>query len=114
MVCFVAQSREISTKFMSGNVIFTWPSSGNSSSYDVIITRNTTQDPSERITVPQYIVKDAILYDSIGILMYYLTPDVHGITSAYKGIYLFFLLDFQKLNDKLKLIERNIRPHLLR
>lgn len=90
MLCFVAQPLEISTKFMSGNVIFTWPSSGNSSSYDVTITRNTTKDKSKRITVPQYIVKDAILYESIGILMYYLTPDVHEITSAYKGIYLFF------------------------
>lgn len=114
MVCFVAKLQEISTKFMSGNVIFTWPPSGNSSSYNVTITRNTTKDSSERITVPQYIVKDAILYESIGILMYYLTPEVHGIRSAYKGIYSFFLLDFQKLNDKLKLIERNIRPHLSR
>lgn len=98
MVCFVAKTQEISTKFMSGNVIFTWPSSGNSSSYDVIITRNTTEDPLKRITVPQYIVKDAILYESIGILMYYLTPSVHRINSAYRGIYSFFF-NFQKLND---------------
>ncbi|XP_052692710.1 uncharacterized protein LOC128170988 isoform X2 [Crassostrea angulata] len=86
MVCFVAQSQEISTKFMSGNVIFTWPPSGNSSSYDVIITRNTTKDPLERITVPQCIVKDAILYDSIGISVVYLTPDVRLIRSAYNVV----------------------------
>lgn len=86
MVCFVAQSQEISIKFMSGNVIFTWPPSGNSSSYDVIITRNTTKDPLERITVPQCIVKDAILYDSIGFSVVYLTPDVRLIRSAYNGI----------------------------
>lgn len=91
LVCFVAQSQEISTKFMSGNVIFTWPSSGNSSSYDVTITRNTTKDPSKRIRVPECIVKNAILYHSIGISMYYLTPTVREIRSTYNGIKSLFL-----------------------
>uniref|UniRef100_K1PYB9 Uncharacterized protein n=1 Tax=Magallana gigas TaxID=29159 RepID=K1PYB9_MAGGI len=80
-----AQSEEISTKFMSGNVIFTWPSSGDSSSYDVTITRNTTKDQRKRITVPEYIVKNAILYHSIDITMYYLAPTVREIRSAYNG-----------------------------
>lgn len=91
LVCFVVQSQEISTKFMSGNVIFTWPSSGNSSVYDVIITRNTTKDPTKRITVPEYIVKNATLYHSIGISMYYLKPNVREIRSAYNGIWSLFL-----------------------
>lgn len=96
MVCFVAQSQEISTKFMSGNVIFTWPSSGNSSLYDVAITRNTTKDQWKRITVPEYIVKNAILYHSIGISMYYINPTVREIRSAYNGIKSLFLLLINK------------------
>lgn len=72
---------------MSGNVIFTWPS-GNSSFYDVSITRDTTKDPTAyRINVSQYIVNDVMLYDSISISMFYLTPTVRGISSTYNGIY---------------------------
>lgn len=81
-----AQSQEISTKFMSGNVIFTWPS-GNSSFYDVSITRDTTRDPTaDRINVSQYIVNDVMLYDSISISMYYLTPTVREISSTYNVV----------------------------
>lgn len=90
MVCFVAQSQKISTKYMSGNVIFTWPSSGNSSSYDVTITRNTTAGRSDRVTDSQYEVKDAILYDFIDIQIVYHKPKQLSIRSSYKGIqYLF-------------------------
>lgn len=76
---------------MSGNVIFTWPSSGNSSSYDVYITRPTTGNHA-RVDVPQYIVKDAIFYDSIGILIYYLSSALPEIRSTYNGIWSLFLL----------------------
>uniref|UniRef100_A0A8W8P7N7 Uncharacterized protein n=1 Tax=Magallana gigas TaxID=29159 RepID=A0A8W8P7N7_MAGGI len=49
---------------MSGNVIFTWTPS-NYSSYDVLITRDTTQDSWIRVIDTQYTVRDALLYDSI-------------------------------------------------
>lgn len=91
MVCFVAQSQKISTKFMSGNVIFTWPSSGNSSQYDVYITRDTTKGSADRVTDPQYIVEDAMLYNSIDIRMFYLNQNNLELRSSYKGIYLFFI-----------------------
>lgn len=70
---------------MSGNVIFTWPSSGNSSSYDVYITRHKTPNYT-RVDVPQYIVKDAIFDDSIDILIYYLSSALPEIRSTYNGI----------------------------
>lgn len=91
MVCFVAQSHTISTKFMSGNVIFTWPSPGNSSLYDVYITRDTTEGPVDRVTDSQYIVEDAMLYNSIGIRMFYLKQNNLELRSSYNGIYLFLI-----------------------
>uniref|UniRef100_A0A8W8P7P3 Ig-like domain-containing protein n=1 Tax=Magallana gigas TaxID=29159 RepID=A0A8W8P7P3_MAGGI len=61
------QNVQISTRFMSGNVIFTWTPS-NHSSYYILITRDTTSDRSwTRVTDTQYIVTDVLLYDKITI-----------------------------------------------
>uniref|UniRef100_A0A8W8P3Z9 Uncharacterized protein n=1 Tax=Magallana gigas TaxID=29159 RepID=A0A8W8P3Z9_MAGGI len=52
---------------MSGNVIFTWRPS-YSSSYYVLITRDTTRDRIwTRVTDTQYTVRDVLLYDNITI-----------------------------------------------
>uniref|UniRef100_K1Q929 Uncharacterized protein n=1 Tax=Magallana gigas TaxID=29159 RepID=K1Q929_MAGGI len=52
---------------MSGNVIFTWTPS-NYSSYDVLITRDTTSDTLwTRVSDTQYTVRDVLLYEKITI-----------------------------------------------
>ncbi|XP_052692716.1 uncharacterized protein LOC128170993 isoform X1 [Crassostrea angulata] len=56
----------ISTRFMSGNVIFTWTPS-NYSFYNVLITRDTTSGYWTRVTDTQYIVTDVLRYDKITI-----------------------------------------------
>eukprot|EP00105_Crassostrea_gigas_P041559 XP_019925707.1 PREDICTED: uncharacterized protein LOC105335173 [Crassostrea gigas] len=61
------QHLQISTRFMSGNVIFTWTPS-NYSSYDVLITRDTTSDTLwTRVSDTQYTVRDVLLYEKITI-----------------------------------------------
>eukprot|EP00105_Crassostrea_gigas_P020958 XP_011439895.1 PREDICTED: uncharacterized protein LOC105337033 [Crassostrea gigas] len=68
LICLVqGQNLTLSTKFMSGNVIFTWTPS-NYSSYYVIITRDITRDTTwTRVTDTQYTVGDVLQYDSIAI-----------------------------------------------
>eukprot|EP00105_Crassostrea_gigas_P006932 XP_011421012.1 PREDICTED: uncharacterized protein LOC105323640 [Crassostrea gigas] len=61
-----SQHVQISTRFMSGNVIFTWTSS-NYSSYDISLTRDTAADAWTRMRYAQYTVRDALLYDNIAI-----------------------------------------------
>lgn len=52
---------------MSGNVIFTWTPS-NYSTYDVLITRDTTRDTTwTRVSDTQYTVRDVLLYKKITI-----------------------------------------------
>ncbi|XP_052710525.1 uncharacterized protein LOC128184925 [Crassostrea angulata] len=68
ILCFVqGQILHISTLFMSGNVVFRWTPSSNSSNYYVFITRDRSTDARTRVYDTQYTVKDAILYDSITI-----------------------------------------------
>lgn len=52
---------------MSGNVVFRWTPSSNSSNYYVFITRDRSTDARTHVYDTQYTVKDAILYDSITI-----------------------------------------------
>uniref|UniRef100_K1QI22 Ig-like domain-containing protein n=1 Tax=Magallana gigas TaxID=29159 RepID=K1QI22_MAGGI len=52
---------------MSGNVVFRWTPSSNSSNYYVFITRDRITDARTHVYDTQYTVKDAILYDSITI-----------------------------------------------
>ncbi|XP_052692711.1 uncharacterized protein LOC128170990 [Crassostrea angulata] len=67
LLCFVhSQNVQISTRFMSGNVIFTWTPS-NYSSYDISLTRDTAADAWTRMRYAQYTVRDALLYDTITI-----------------------------------------------
>lgn len=63
---FVGQNLTLSTKFMSGNVIFTWTPS-NYSSYDVLITRDTTNDGWTRTSDTQHTVRNVLRYDTITI-----------------------------------------------
>eukprot|EP00105_Crassostrea_gigas_P018388 XP_011436498.1 PREDICTED: uncharacterized protein LOC105334657 isoform X2 [Crassostrea gigas] len=68
ILCFVeGQILHISTLFMSGNVVFRWTPSSNSSNYYVFITRDRITDARTHVYDTQYTVKDAILYDSITI-----------------------------------------------
>ncbi|XP_052710539.1 hemicentin-1-like [Crassostrea angulata] len=68
ILCFVqGQILYISTLFMSGNVVFRWTPSSNSSNYYVFITRDRITDARTHVYDTQYTVKDAILYDSITI-----------------------------------------------
>nr|XP_034322748.1 carcinoembryonic antigen-related cell adhesion molecule 5 [Crassostrea gigas] len=61
-----SQNVQISTRFMSGNVIFTWTPS-NYSSYDISLTRDTAADAWTRMRYAQYTVRDVLLYDTITI-----------------------------------------------
>lgn len=62
----LGQILPISTKFLSGNVIFTWTPS-NYSFYDVLIIRDTTADSWTRVFDTQYTVRDVLMYNSITI-----------------------------------------------
>nr|XP_034318728.1 uncharacterized protein LOC105336863 isoform X1 [Crassostrea gigas] len=67
LICLVqGQNLQFLTKFMSGNVIFTWTPS-NYSYFDVQITRDTTSDKWDRVNSANYTVRDVLLYDSISI-----------------------------------------------
>nr|XP_022311879.1 carcinoembryonic antigen-related cell adhesion molecule 6-like [Crassostrea virginica] len=65
---YTAQGRPltISTKFMNGDVLFSW-NGDIGQIYDIQITRDKTTSAWDRQTVTQYTVKDALLYDSISI-----------------------------------------------
>lgn len=63
---FVGQKLEIKTKFMMGNVIFTWTPS-NQSSYDVFLTRDKTDDPWDHVIDAKYTARDVLKYDTITI-----------------------------------------------
>nr|XP_034322737.1 uncharacterized protein LOC105329042 isoform X1 [Crassostrea gigas] len=62
-----SQHLQISTRFMSGNVIFTWTPS-NYSSYYILIARDTTRYRTwTRVTDTKYTLRDVLLYDNITI-----------------------------------------------
>lgn len=63
---FVGQILQISTKFVLGNVIFSWQPL-DYSAYYVQITRDTTSDTWARVNSTHYTVRDVLLYDSISI-----------------------------------------------
>lgn len=63
---FVGQILQISTKFVLGNVIFSWQPL-DYSAYYVQITRDTTGDTWARVNSTYYTVRDVLLYDSISI-----------------------------------------------
>ncbi|XP_078330709.1 neural cell adhesion molecule 2-like [Crassostrea virginica] len=58
----------ISSKFMNGDVLFLWDGS-LAQEYDIAITRDKTTSAWDRQAVIQYTVKDALLYDSISIIV---------------------------------------------
>lgn len=63
---FVGQILQISTKFVLGNVIFSWQPL-DYSAYYVQITRDTISDTWARVNSTRYTVRDVLLYDSISI-----------------------------------------------
>lgn len=63
---FLGQILQISARFSSGNVIFTWTPSYYSM-YNVLLTRDTSSNDSALVNNTQYTVRDVLLYDSITI-----------------------------------------------
>ena len=75
---------DISTKFMDGNVTFSWEGDP-AQLYYVLITKDGVQDSKwNDITGIQYTVKDALMYDSIRINVAVLNGATNSMT--YKGI----------------------------
>lgn len=91
MFCFSGQILRISTLFRSGNVVFRWTPSSNSSYYYVFITRDRITDARTHVYDSQYTVKDAILYDSITINVR--TPEsLADNVVTYNGLIIFFYI----------------------
>lgn len=91
---------QISTKYMSGNVIFTWTPL-NFSVYDVRLTRDRTLDSWTRVSDTQDTVRDVLLYDSITINVRTPgSPDDNKMT--YNGLFLFtfVFIDFLTMSSK--------------
>lgn len=82
-----------STSFISGNLVFRLTPLPNSSSYDVIITRNNASDVWTRWLNTEYTVKDVLLYDSITINVRTLGSYVNHIVT-YNGMVIFFYIHF--------------------
>lgn len=91
---FVGQKVQITTKFMAGNVIFTWNST-NYSLYDVLITRDTARDAWTRVIDTQYIVRDVLLYNNITINVRTPRSTTDNILK-YNGTISFFLIYYIK------------------
>lgn len=91
---------QISTKYMSGNVIFTWTPL-NFSFYDVRLTRDTTADYWTRVSDTQYTVRDVLLYDSITINVRRSGLTVDNIMT-YNGLFLFtfVFIDFLTMSSE--------------
>lgn len=96
MFCFFffkGQTLFTSTSFISGNLVFRWTPLPNSSSYDVLITRNNASDVWTRWLNTEYTVKDVLLYDSITINVRTPGSYVDNIVT-YNGLVIFFYIHF--------------------
>lgn len=82
-----------STSFISGNLVFRLTPLPNSSSYDVLITRNNASDVWTRWINTEYTVKDVLLYDSITINVRTPGSYVDNIVT-YNGLVIFFYIHF--------------------
>lgn len=85
----------ISTSFISGNLVFRWTTLPNSSSYDVLITRNNASDVWTRCLNAEYTVKYVLLYDLVRINVKGTALDVEN-AETYNGLVFFFYIHSQR------------------
>lgn len=85
---FSGQTLLISTSFISGNLVFRWTTLPNSSSYDVLITRNNASDVWTRCLNAEYTVKDVLLYDLVRINVKATALDVENADIQRFGFFL--------------------------
>lgn len=93
----------ISTKFNSGTVTFEWTKPSNKTIYDIMTIRDTKHDNWTSVTENTFDVSDALLFDSISIIVKVPESKINN-TLTYTG----WILRFMKFNIFERFMSMNI------